>query len=96
MIDLETQECVIVGTGECTGGDRPDPPIDGFPLLIFAGGMVRTEDRNIPVYFITNWYDPQLTSIARFAELTGTTPAHVEQALAYAQLSRTKAGQHAR
>ena len=80
MINLKS-----VGQAECVGGYRPDPPIDGFPLLVCVDGVIRTEDGAIAARVVADEYDAQADeTMASRAWAYHTTEAHVRQALAYA------------
>ena len=83
---IESSPVVASGAGHCEGGERPDPPIDGFPLLAYVDGVVLTEDGAATVR------DVKLVVLAAADRATavaylGTTPEHVAQALAYADLA---------
>lgn len=68
--------------------------LSGYPLLVYApsqhGPGVRTEDIGVPVADIA----AKAAEIPDYARLAGhfkTTPAHVEQAIAYAVAAQPKA-----
>lgn len=79
----------IVGTATCVGGKHPDPPLDGFPKLVWMvshpvhGSRVFTEDQaaSVEQIALAACETPSFDAIAaRF----GTTHEHVSQAIAYA------------
>lgn len=75
---------VARGLGDCEGGQHPDPPIHDYPLLVWAGGEVRTEDGAASVAELAS------AGTSDIRELSGrfrTTPEHVTQALSYAALA---------
>jgi hypothetical protein len=74
-----------IGFATCTGGDDPDPPIHDYPLLVWVGGEVRTEDGAASVDEIAV---AGTSDIRALADRFGTTPEHVMQALDYARLTR--------
>lgn len=72
------------GVGTCVGGSGPDPPIDGYPLLAWSDGEVRTEDGRATVAEIDRSSDGTST-LEQVAARFGTTAAHVSQAINYAR-----------
>ncbi len=87
--NVQLAKLKVVGTGSCVGGKYPDPPIDGFHLLVFDPfltkhpGKVSLEDGSASVEDVAVALAvlPDLESLAaRF----GTTPEHVRQAIDYA------------
>lgn len=71
------------------GGKHPDPPLDAYPLLCWAvshpihGSKVFTEDGSASVEAIA-MAAAESSNTEAIAAKYGTTPAHVEQAIAYA------------
>lgn len=76
-----------VGAGSCTGGTHPDPPIHDYPLLVWVGGVVRTEDGRASVEDIAR-ASALSADIHALAARFGTTPEHVMQAVGYAAMAR--------
>jgi hypothetical protein len=78
----------VVATGECVGGERLDPPLDGFPLLAHDPGTfgkeVHTEDGRASVREIAIVFVHTLNAEAVAAKF-GTTVDHVIQAVDYAR-----------
>lgn len=72
-----------IGFATCEGGQHPDPPIHDYPLLVWVGGEVRTEDGKATtrdIVLAAGAGMPFDVIAARF----GTTPEHARQALDYA------------
>lgn len=82
-INILTEDVVARGEGRCEGGARPDPPIDRYPLLAWAGGAVRTEDGRASVSEIAVAF-AETPSLDALAARFGTTPHHAAQAMDYA------------
>lgn len=71
-----------VGFASCVGGENPDPPIHDYPLLVWVGGEVRTEDGRASVAEVVR-ATAGGASIEAVASRFGTTPDHVRQAVDY-------------
>jgi hypothetical protein len=74
-----------IGFGACVGGSRPDPPIDAYPLLVWDGSEVKTEDGRATVRDLA--MAATGASLSVVANRFGTTIDHVLQAVAYATKS---------
>lgn len=87
MVDSEIKLTEIRSTGfaSCVGGHRPDPPIDGFPLLVCVDGVIKTEDGKAALedLLADRLNFPDLEIKAR-AKSWRTTEAHMRQLIAYA------------
>ncbi len=80
---IDISDTKMVGTAVCEGGSHPSPPINDFPLLIWNGVEVWTEDGKATVEQLA-WALPEMPCIKSLASRYGTTQEHVFQALAYA------------
>jgi hypothetical protein len=83
-IIIPISEIVARGEGWCEGGDRPDPPIDAYPLLVWVDGEVRTEDGKASVHDLVVAM-VKTNSIDAVASRFDTTRDHVLQAMHYAE-----------
>jgi uncharacterized protein (DUF433 family) len=82
----------MTGIGTSTGGRHPEPPLHGWPLLVWQpghdrhGDKVFTEDGRATVNDIVKAFRESQDSEA-VARRFGTTTEHVLQAVAYGALA---------
>jgi hypothetical protein len=76
--------------GDCVGGVVLDPPLEGFPLLVYApsqwGEEIHTEDGKVSVPDAAAAFTESFDTNAVAAKF-GTTAAHIADALKYAHMA---------
>jgi hypothetical protein len=84
--DMNLEPGSFSGQGQSTGGET-EPNLDNYPLLVWTGRSVKTEDGRASVDQIVAYY-ARTKDAVDVANHLGTTVEHVQEALAYEEERR--------